>query len=118
MKTVAYIVERAMAEAELSWRSDPDALRNTPLVKKEDAVAAEVVGDVLVEDCRRQCAKQLEAVLYRVPKTLAEYHEDQGAVVWWKFPVNEPAWIGTPSDSDWPGYHTHWTPHPTTRPPT
>lgn len=41
-----------------------------------------------------------------------EWHEDYGHVVWWKFPVEEPSWIGTPNDDDWPGYHTHWTPHP------
>lgn len=45
-------------------------------------------------------------------RTLAEYHEDFGAVTWWHFPVSEPAWIGTPNDDDWPGFHTHWTPHP------
>lgn len=43
---------------------------------------------------------------------LEKYHEDQGPVCWWAFPVNEPAWIGQPTDDDWPGYHTHWTPHP------
>lgn len=45
-------------------------------------------------------------------RTLAEWHEDDGPVVWWRFLVDEPAWIGTPLDDDWPGYHTHWTPHP------
>lgn len=43
---------------------------------------------------------------------LDEWHEDDGDVVWWKFPVSEPAWIGTPNDDSWPGYHTHWTAHP------
>ena len=46
-------------------------------------------------------------------RPLSEWHEDDGPVVWWLFPVHEPAWIGTPLDTDWPGYHTHWTPHPT-----
>lgn len=41
-----------------------------------------------------------------------EWHEDMGSVVWWLFPVSEPGWIGTPLDSNWPGYHTHFTPHP------
>lgn len=45
-------------------------------------------------------------------RPLDEWHEDMGAVTWWRFPVEEAAWIGTPLDSDWPGYHTHWTPHP------
>lgn len=47
-----------------------------------------------------------------VARPLSEYHEDMGPVVWWRFPVNEPAWIGKPDDSDWPGYHTHFTGHP------
>lgn len=37
-------------------------------------------------------------------KLKREWHEDYGNVVWWKFPVSEPAWIGKPLDSDWPGY--------------
>jgi len=47
-----------------------------------------------------------------IPRPIEEYHEDMGPVTWWKFPIDEPAWIGTPNDSDWPGYHTHFTPHP------
>lgn len=46
------------------------------------------------------------------PRPLADYHEDMGPVTWWKFPVQESGWIGRPDDSDWPGYHTHFTPHP------
>ena len=46
-------------------------------------------------------------------RPLAEYHGDYGFVTWWVFPICEPAWIGSPNCSDWPGYHTHWTPHPT-----
>lgn len=45
-------------------------------------------------------------------RTLAEWSEAQGPVVWWAPPVREPSYIGQPGDSDWPGYHTHWTPHP------
>lgn len=44
------------------------------------------------------------------PNPLADYHEDLGPVLWWKFPIDEPPYSGTPLDSDWPGYHTHWTP--------
>lgn len=47
-----------------------------------------------------------------VAQPLSEWHEDDGFVTWWKFPVNEPSYIGSPLCSDWPGYHTHWTPHP------
>lgn len=49
-------------------------------------------------------------------RALAEWHEDDGPVMWWAWNghewAGEPAWCGQPDDSDWPGYHTHWTPHP------
>jgi hypothetical protein len=65
-------------------------------------------------DCREQVSDRLDAVLRARP--IDEYHEDDGNVVWWAWEdgawLGEPAWIGTPTDSDWPGYHTHWTPHP------
>lgn len=40
------------------------------------------------------------------------WHEDMGNVLWWKFPIAEAPWVGTPLDSHWPGYHTHFTPLP------
>lgn len=65
----------------------------------------------------------ITAVIYSVDgspnaRPLNEYHEDHGAVVWFcwdeknKEWLGEAAWIGKPDDSDWPGYHTHWIPHP------
>lgn len=51
-----------------------------------------------------------------VVRPLDDWHEDYGDVVWWARLegewLGEAAWIGTPNDSDWPGYHTHWSPHP------
>jgi hypothetical protein len=62
---------------------------------------------------------------------ISEYHEDYGPVLWWKFPITEPPYVGMPLDQGqpveitirdsvrdhtytrrvggWPGYHTHWT---------
>jgi hypothetical protein len=42
-------------------------------------------------------------------RPLEEYHEDDGYVLWWTFPVEEPPYVGSPLCDDWPGYHTHWT---------
>lgn len=42
--------------------------------------------------------------------------EDIGPVLWWVYPIEEPPYAGTPLDSGWPGYHTHWTPIPTPLP--
>lgn len=43
-------------------------------------------------------------------RPLASWHEDFGDVLWWKFPIDEPPYVGSPLDTAWPGYHTHWTP--------
>lgn len=48
----------------------------------------------------------------QTPKTLDEWHEDYGDVLWWSFPVEEPPYVGSPLWENWPGYHTHWTPLP------
>lgn len=47
-------------------------------------------------------------------RPLSAYHEDMGPVLWWVFPVCEAPWCGRPDDSDWPGYHTHFTRLPAT----
>jgi len=63
-------------------------------------------------------------------RPLSAWTEADGDVLWWKFPINEAPYIGTPNDcghellvivnniqqsifvGGWPGYHTHWTPLP------
>ncbi|WP_144266913.1 hypothetical protein [Salipiger bermudensis] len=50
-------------------------------------------------------------------RPLESWHEDMGNKTWWALGpdgewLGEPAWIGTPNDSHWPGYHTHFTDHP------
>ncbi|QJD87885.1 hypothetical protein [Cohnella herbarum] len=42
-------------------------------------------------------------------RSIDEWHEDYGDVLWWAFPIEEPPYVGSPLDNDWPGYHTHWT---------
>lgn len=41
-----------------------------------------------------------------------EWHEDLGPALWWFFPIEEEPYVGGPLDTDWPGYHTHWSPLP------
>lgn len=48
----------------------------------------------------------------------SEWHEGIGDALWWKFPVNEAPYSGSPLDTEWPGYHTHWTPIPSPPEPT
>lgn len=65
-------------------------------------------------------------------RPLEEWTEEDGDVLWWKFPIEEAPYSGSPNDcgrtclitlnlvgeehvhsvniGGWPGYHTHWTP--------
>lgn len=60
-------------------------------------------------------------------RPLSEWSEEDGDVLWWKFPVAEAPYVGSPLNlgrnirvtvddetkiftvGGWPGYHTHWT---------
>ena len=50
-------------------------------------------------------------------RPLEEWSEDCCAVLWWKFPIEEPPYVGSPLDESWPAYHTHWTPISIPEPP-
>lgn len=77
--------------------------------------------------------RQVQELHKPVARPYDEWHEDIGPVLWWKFPIEEPPYVGTPNDlgfaikveiteptgkqalnpvlvGGWPGYHTHWTP--------
>ena len=54
----------------------------------------------------QECARPLE-----------EWSEDCGDVLWWKFPIEEPPYVGSPLDANWTAYHTHWTPIMIPQPP-
>ena len=43
------------------------------------------------------------------PKPIDEWHEDDGPCLWWKFPIEEPPYSGSPLDVDFPDYVTHFT---------
>lgn len=49
----------------------------------------------------------------RKARPAADWAEEYGAVLWWHFPEGEPVsapWYGRPTDQNWPGQHSHWTP--------
>jgi hypothetical protein len=71
--------------------------------------------------------------MHALARPIEAYHEDFGPVMWWRFPIQEPPYVGSPLDTGtptevevrdasgrsetlqlslggWPGYHTHWTP--------
>lgn len=94
---------------------------SAPVPDREQATLCEDGGKCGIGGYCGQCEKlraasDPEQPKQSVPAPLSEYHEDTGPVVWWTWQdglwLGEPAWIGAPTDSDWPGYHTHWTYHP------
>jgi hypothetical protein len=76
----------------------------------------------------------VELVCEHMARPLSEWNEEIGEVLWWKFPLVEAPYVGSPLDTGravevtirdsvrdytytqhfggWPGYHTHWTPLP------
>jgi len=79
------IVERA------SVRTLPKNTCHTNIVMLVNALIEE---GVTVQECARP---------------IEEWGEDYGDVLWWKFPIEEPPYVGSPLDEKWPAYHTHWT---------
>jgi hypothetical protein len=58
--------------------------------------------------CRRLAQQILD--LMPTARPLVDWHEGHGTVLWWRFPIVEPPYVGSPLEDDWlPGYHTHWT---------
>lgn len=116
------------APADASWLKSEPLYRTPPAAPAavQEAVAPEGYVEALSEAIRSVPRLPADDMSMDPPcdfvsppaapsdegRPLAEWYEDHGNVVWWAFPVNEPAWIGKPIDDDWPGYHTHWTPHP------
>lgn len=43
------------------------------------------------------------------PQPIDEWHEDDGDCLWWKFPIEEAPYCGSPLDNSFPDYVTHFT---------
>lgn len=109
---------------ELFDREDPDQCRrvlgNLLDLAEQASLSRVVFGCAVMLDPKNRCVNPDADVLELHPDAaagiealqaipLAQWHEEDGAVLWWRFPVEEAPWCGTPIDSDWPGTHTHWT---------
>lgn len=98
-----------------------------PLPKQTLSDKDETVGTV--DDAATDLAR------LTTPRPISEYHEEMGDVLWWRFPIEEPPYLGSPSHcgftvetvfrqnfekdvvhrhqvGGWPGYHTHFSPIP------
>ena len=60
----------------------------------------------IVEKLREIDLKVIECIQY---KELDEWSEDDGSCLWWKLPVEEEPYVGSPLHCDFPDYVTHFT---------
>lgn len=95
--------------------TETNVLRYSLHFSAEDVTVCRV--DVAVcRDPQRKSEEQLKSYkvilepLFTHARAAETWHDDDGPVLWWRPPVMEPPYAGSPSDDDWPGYHTHWTP--------
>ncbi len=90
--------------------------RYTYVVEYPDCQEPAVNGGTLIGGGKLIAVSFKDELAAPIPSPLSEWNEDIGPVTWFCWVdgewAAEPAWIGRPIDSDWPGYHTHWTPQP------
>jgi hypothetical protein len=51
---------------------------------------------------------------YQLARPIEEWHEDYGDCLWWRFPIEEPPYVGSPLDTEWEenncdNLYTHFT---------
>lgn len=113
----ALLDERATLQSQLADKTrELDEARANLAMMADEFNAARDDWQNLRDAAESELARQKQAVADEPVATLDEWHEDYGFVTWWTLEdgqwLGEPAYIGSPLCDDWPGYHTHWTPHP------
>lgn len=94
---------------------DADAIKYTPRSLGGWGGMPEMLVDKIEID--RMPTIEARPVVRVAARPLEEWGEDDGDVLWWKFPIEEPPYVGSPLDCNWSGYHTHWTPIEVPEPP-
>lgn len=132
----ANLLRSAMAELD-RWRGLGDAIRQ---------IIGEVEGWPSHGNAPLAIAATIQLLQTSIasattPRPLSEWTEEDGNVLWWRFPIEEPPYCGSPQDlgytvelhthdnsngpriasrcsiGGWPGGHTHWTRIPEVREP-
>ena len=63
---------------------------------------------------------ELKAQIERLTtlRSASEWRDDDGDVLWWRLPVEEPPYVGSPMECGWfEDFYTHWTPLPKVKEP-
>lgn len=73
-----------------------------------EQVCAGIETSIYPGDVWTQKNQELKDLL--TPRPLSEWHEDFGPVLWWRFPIVEPPYVGSPLDDDFlEDYYDGWT---------
>ncbi|RRJ62424.1 hypothetical protein EHV15_05265 [Paenibacillus oralis] len=86
------------------------ALNNTCVTLQKHKERADFAEKLAVEQTKLILQAEAQEKKLREARPIDEWHEDYGDALWWAFPIEESPYCGNPLASDWPGYHTHWTP--------
>ena len=89
-------------------------------ILKQAPFEGKVLDEWWLEEKIKRIADHLIAhsvTVQECARPLEEWGEDCGDVLWWKFPIEEPPYVGSPLDANWTAYHTHWTPIMIPQPP-
>jgi hypothetical protein len=51
-------------------------------------------------------------------RSASEWRDDDGDVLWWRMPIQEAPYVGSPLECGWfEDFYTHWTPLPKVKEP-
>lgn len=76
-------------------------------IKNRDSKFLE--GTMLEDDFQWLIEQVEEQQKSNTPKPLEEWQYEDADCLWWSFPIDEPPYVGTPLDADFPDYVTHFT---------
>jgi hypothetical protein len=101
---------------DLSFNADPSAFKTMLQVDKLRARVAEL-EELAGEYKARAVEAQKQAEEHKALHPIDEWHEDFGPVLWWRVPIQEPPYCGSPLEDDFPeDYYTHWSKLPEVKP--
>jgi hypothetical protein len=82
-----------------------------PTPERRLYLAAINVGriEIALENAKIELSEATRLFVPETARPISEWHEDKGTKLWWKFPVVEPPYCGSPGDDDFPDHVTHWT---------
>jgi hypothetical protein len=81
--------------------------RKQELKKMRDQMLSNMDVSIKAISTQAERIRQFEEA--NVPEPIDDWHEDMGDCLWWKFPIEEPPYCGSPLDCNFPDYVTHFT---------